>query len=296
MIPAAVIAGVAWSASFAVGVGATASATGMPSGMTSVLVGSDLVLTWAAPVAGTYTITVTATKPGCPNCAYPTQLTVTAVGATCASLQAQVVQGPSAYTPATSTSWNAADQQLRLRVTAGAGKTYQLRAVGTITSLSAVLTIPASGELVTTTVVGQANAHSTTWSIEAAGADPISICGGAGSVVITGNTLVSFSVLGTANTYEIFVTSPIGAIGVPFTLKWAGPTFIPGTPAVCASSVSIVNSDLTTNTTGGGNLFVYRSDPLPLPYAAAIAFALNPLTSSLTHQFLGTACVAFTIP
>lgn len=295
-IPLAAIAGNAWTTTFSIGAGATVSATGMPAGMTANTFGTDFVLTWATPTVGVYAITVTGIKAGCPNCSYPVQLNVAAAGGTvCASLVGQVLQGPSAYTP-TPTAWNAADQLLQMTVSGTPGQTYQLRTVGTITSLSAILTIPPSGQLVTTTTVGQAYSYSTTWSIEAAGGNPISVCAGAGSVLITGHTAMEFAVLHTANTYSVIVIAPIGANGVPFVLRFGGPYFA-GSSAICAdNNFGVPVTGLTTNSSGGGNVFTYVSDPLPHPYAAAIKFELSPGTSALTHQLPGITCQEFVIP
>lgn len=289
------LAGAAWNKYFNIAPGATVSATGMPVGMTTATVGAAFQLNWAAAVAGSYTIIVTAVKAGCPNCVYTINLVIAAAAGTCAKLSLLVSKGPSAYTPVDTSTFNAADQRLLLLIEGTPNTTVVLTAVGTV-NVAVPLTIGPDGTVTSNTAIGQHVNYNTTWTITpGTTGTPAAICPGFATKTITGSTCLSLTVIQNPDSYSLFVTAPPGAIGVPFRLDFGGPFF--GGSALCASnSFGTPNDALTTNSAGGGNVLTVPVTGIVAPYSAAIKLSTNAGTSQNTHMVCGPACVQVNYP
>jgi len=294
------VAGVPWNMSFVGGVGVTFSTVGLPAGMAGVQTGTVFDLNWPNPLVGIYTFTITGSKAGCTSTTYTVRLTITAGGTSCTSLNIVAAQGSSAYAPLGGNVFNAADQLLVTTVTGNVGGTYTLNGVGTVNGLpyslvSPVQTIGPGGVNTFSAPVGQYADYDVTWSIVPAGASPITLCPSNTSKRIQGSTCLVAQLVQGASGYVLTVSAPGGAIAVPFTAKFGGPSF--GGSALCVDNAfGVVNSALTTDSAGGGNQFTLNVTGLPPGYTAAIAVALNPGTSQLTHQMCGTTCFEVSIP
>lgn len=294
------VAGVPWNMSFVGGVGVTFSTVGLPAGMAGTQTGTVFDLDWPNPLVGIYTFTITGSKPGCTSTTYTVRLTITASGALCTSLSLVVAQGSSAYAPLAGSTFNAADQLLVTTVTGNVGGTYTLNGVGTVNGapyafVSPVQTIGPGGVNTFSAPVGQYADYDVTWTVTPAGASPVTLCASGTSKRIQGSTCLVAQLVQGASGYVLTVSAPGGAIAVPFTAKFGGPSF--GGSALCVDNAfGVVNSALTTDSAGGGNQFTLNVTGLPSGYTAAIAVALNPGTSQLTHQMCGTTCFEVSIP
>lgn len=286
------VPGVAWSVTFNIAPGTTASLVGAPSGMTGTTVGSQYIVNWPTPVAGTYSFSVVGAQAGCTNCTFPFTMVVAATSA-CARLAGYISQGPSAYSPASATSFNAADQNRTLTVTGTPGQTFQLVSTGSYVSSSGTLTIPPGGVWTQLVPVGQAVAGwSTTWTLSAAGGTPVTVCSGYSTVTITGDTTLKLSLAATAppgggTQWAVQVTGPVGTSDVPFVLSFgsSSPGGMGGSSVCADNNFGVVNTALHTNYGGvGGNTFSFASGAIAGPYAIAVKLTTLSGESSLTHQ------------
>jgi hypothetical protein len=198
----------------------------------------------------------------------------------------RVLQGSSAYTPASFTNFNAADQLLEVSLTGPVGQTFQLVGTGTVNTTSPVLTIPVGGVFTFSTATGQSSSYSTDWGFVPAGSNPVTICNPT-PVTVTGNTCLTLNVTQTGADYSFTVAAPSGATNVPFTLSFGGASF-GGSASCAANSYGVVNNLLTTGSSGGTNVFSYGPVAVTAPYSAAIK--LEAGASSATHMVCGTAC------
>jgi hypothetical protein len=260
----------------------TTTVTAVP-GMTATTSPTSASLTGAPTTAGTYNVTFTGTKAGCAPCTvvYP----IIVASTSCATQSVRVLQGPSAYVPPSSTSFNAADQLLEVSLTGIPGQTFQLVATGTVSTSSGVLTIPPSGNFTFTTAVGQAAAYSTAWGFFGAGSNPITLCT-PGTVTITGSTCLTMTVTQTLTDYTIVVTAPAGANNVPFALSFGGAPF-GGSFRCTDNSFGTYNGSLTTG--ASSNVFTFGPVAVTSPYTAAIKLDTVPASAS-THAVCGAAC------
>ena len=252
----------------------------------------------AASTAGTYNIQFTGIKTGCTDCVITYPLVVGA--ATASATQAiRIVRGASAYTPASLTSFNSADQLLEVSLTGPVGQTFQLVGTGTINSSSEILAIPPSGTFTFNTPVGQASSYSTAWGFVPAtkpgGSTPVSLTNPA-AVTITGSTCLVLAATQTGSTYSFTVTAPPGANAVPFFLAFGGASFNASSNDCASPTVGIVPPMLNTAQTGGGNVFTYPPVTVTAPYAASIKLALEGTPAFDTHVVCGATCVRVVFP
>lgn len=263
-----------FSGSTSVSVGGT-----VPPGTTGATTATSGTVSGALTTAGNYTFTVTGAKAGCANCTITVPVQVAASASSVQSIR--ILQGPSAFTPTSTTAFNAADQVLEVSITGTPGKTFQLTATGTVNTSSGVLTMPPSGVFTFSTPVGNSTGYSTQWGFIPAGGNPVTISNPA-AVTITGDTCISLNVTQTATSYTITVTAPVGTHNVPFQLSFGGATF--GGSAQCANNnFGVVNSSLDT---GGTNVASITVSGLTSPYTAAIK--LDVVEAG--HFVCGTAC------
>lgn len=294
------VAGTGWTTNFTASPGVVFSASGMPAGMYGNQTGTLYTISWPTPVAGTYTFNVTGAKSGCSNVTYQVRLTVTTLGSACATLSITAAQGTSTYTPPNGTTFNAAGQLLTTTVTGNVGGTYTIDGAGTIDGApfnitSAVQTIGAGGSNTFNAPINQYTQYDVTWSLVPAGPNPVTVCPASTPIRITGSTCVTADLVQSASGYVLTVKAPTGAIAVPFTTSFGGPAY--GGSAVCADGAfGVVDSTRTTNSSGGGNQFIYNVTGLPSGYTAAVKVSLNPGTSQLSHQMCGTTCFEVSIP
>lgn len=269
------------------------SVSGTAPGLTAATTSTGATVTGAVTTAGTYNIRFTGVKAGCVNCVTTYPLIVGAATAS-ATQSVRTLRGSSAYTPASITSFNAADQVLEVSLTGPVGKTFQLVGSGTVNTTSPVLSIPPSGVFTFSTPVGQSGTYSTAWGFVAAGSNPI-LLSNPGTTTITGNTCMTLAVTQAGLTYTITVTAPAGTSAVPFTLAFGGANF--GGNSLCSvDSFGTTNAALTTSSGGGSNVFVYGPVAVTTPYFAAIKLSTNIGTSANTHVVCGAACAPAAFP